>query len=355
MQKMMNGLRNEDCMKLLESSIYKNDLKKVVKNIDLDLLKEKSIFITGGLGLICSAIVDVLLIYGKTGNIYIGARDEKQFKNRFGGIEKVIFIQYDALKNQSLDILPDYIIHGAGLASPELYTAKPVETILSNFQGLQFLLEFAKKNNIERLLYISSSEVYGKKNTEESFKEDMYGQIDIDNIRSSYAVAKKASEMLCKTYYSEYNVDMLIVRPGHIYGPSAKKTDKRISSDFALKAANGEKLVMKSSGLQNRSYCYSLDCAAQILEVLLKGKSGQAYNVGHDEITTIRKMSQIFAKAGNVELSIAEPTEEEKKSFNPMNNASLDNSKVKELGYKDTFTVEEGLMHTVKILKEMDN
>lgn len=65
MQKMMNGLRNEDCMKLLESSIYKNDLKKVVKNIDLDLLKEKSIFITGGLGLICSAIVDVLLIYGK--------------------------------------------------------------------------------------------------------------------------------------------------------------------------------------------------------------------------------------------------------------------------------------------------
>lgn len=96
MQKMMNGLRNEDCMKLLESSIYKNDLKKVVKNIDLDLLKEKSIFITGGLGLICSAIVDVLLIYGKTGNIYIGARDEKQFKNRFGGIEKVIFIQYDA-------------------------------------------------------------------------------------------------------------------------------------------------------------------------------------------------------------------------------------------------------------------
>lgn len=58
---------------------------------------------------------------------------------------------------------------------------------------------------------------------------------------------------------------------------------------------------------------------------------------------------------GNVELSIAEPTEEEKKSFNSMNNASLDNSKVKKLGYKDTFTVEEGLMHTVKILKEMDN
>ena len=75
MQKMMNGLRNEDYMKLLESSIYKNDLEKVIKDIDLDLLEKKSIFITGGLGLICSAIVDVLLTYGKTGNIYIGARD----------------------------------------------------------------------------------------------------------------------------------------------------------------------------------------------------------------------------------------------------------------------------------------
>lgn len=339
-------------MKLIESKQYINDLEKAMKNIDLSGLDGKSIFITGGLGLICSAIVDVLICYGKT-NICVGARDEQRFQERFGGCDRVKFVPYDALSGLNLTMKPDYIIHGAGLASPELYTSMPVETVLSNFDGVHSLLEFAKINKVNRLLYVSSSEVYGKKTTEEPFVEDTYGEVDIDNIRSSYAIAKRASEMLCKAYASEYGVETIIVRPGHIYGPSAKSSDKRISSDFAFKAARGEKLEMKSAGLQKRSYCYSVDCAIQILTALLKGESGQAYNIGHDTVTTIRKMAEIYAEAGMVELTIAEPTEAELKAFNPMNNSSLNNSKIKGLGYRDTFSVEEGLGHTVEILKEL--
>ena len=204
------------------------------------------------------------------------------------------------------------------------------------------------------MIYISSSEVYGNKSTEESFVEGKYGVIDIDNIRSSYAVAKRASEMLCKAYTAEYKVDTVIVRPGHIFGPSAKKEDKRISSDFAFKAASEKNLEMRSLGLQKRSYCYSIDCAIQILTVLLKGESGQAYNIGHDEITTIKRMAEICAKAGNVELTVAHPTEAELKTFNPMNNSALDNAKVKNLGYRDVFSVEDGLIHTVKIIRETE-
>lgn len=339
-------------MRMIESGLYKNDLNKAISNIDLCELEGKSVFITGGLGLICSTVIDILLAHGKT-EIYVGARNQKQFLERFGGFDKVHFVQYDALAELNLDFKPDYIIHGAGLASPELYTTMPVETVLSNFDGVHELLEFAKKNDVKRLLYVSSSEVYGKKSTDDPFIEGQYGEVDIDNIRSSYAIAKRASEMICKAYSSEYGIEAVIVRPGHIYGPSAKSTDKRISSDFAFKAANGEKLEMKSSGLQKRSYCYSVDCAAQILTVLIKGETGQAYNIGHDEITTIREMAIILAKSGNVELTVAEPTEAELKAFNPMNNSSLDNSKVKALGYKDSFSVEEGLSHTVQILKDM--
>lgn len=78
-------------------------------------------------------------------------------------MDNVDYVAYDALQKPNLEIAPDYIICGAGLASPELYTQKPVETILSNFDGLHNLLEFAKQNSVERLLYISSSEVYGKR------------------------------------------------------------------------------------------------------------------------------------------------------------------------------------------------
>lgn len=341
-------------MKLLESEIYKNDLERAIKNVNLEPLASKTIFITGGLGLIGSAIVDVLLTYGRIGKVYVGARNIQHYKNRFDGIKNVCYVEYDALKELKLDIKPDYIIHGAGLASPELYTSNPVETILSNLDGVHSLLEYAKNHMVERLLYISSSEVYGKKNTDEPFKEGTYGEIDIDSIRSSYAIAKRASEMLCKAYYSEFGVDTVIVRPGHIYGPSSKRTDKRISSDFAFKAAAGEKLIMKSMGLQKRSYCYSIDCAIQILTVLLRGKSGQAYNVGHDEVISIREMAELLAKAGNTQVSVVAPTVVETKSFNPMNNSSLDNRKIKTLGYKDVFTVEEGLRHTVEILKELE-
>lgn len=340
-------------MRLLESSLYRADLEKAISSIDLTALDDKAIFITGGLGLICSTIVDVLLSYGKT-EIYVGARKEKQFLERFSGYDKVHFVHYDALFGLNLGIKPDYIVHGAGLASPELYTSMPVETVLSNFDGIHSLLEFAKNNGTKRLLYVSSSEVYGKKITDGPFIEGQYGEVDIDNIRSSYAIAKRASEMICKAYSSEYGIETVIVRPGHIYGPSAKKTDKRISSDFAFKAAIGEKLEMKSSGRQKRSYCYSVDCAVQILTVLLKGESGQAYNVGHDEITTIRDMARILAKAGNVELVVVEPTDIELKAFNPMNNSSLNNDRIKKLGYKDCFTVKEGLLHTVLIIKDIE-
>ncbi len=134
------------------------------------------------------------------------------------------FAQYVALSELSLNFKPDYIIHGTGLSSPELYTNMPVETVLSNFDGLHLLLEYVKNNDVKRLLYVSSSEVYGKKNTDDPFKEEcMCREIDIDNIRSSYAIAKRSSEMLCKAYASEYGVESVIVRPGHIYGPSAKK------------------------------------------------------------------------------------------------------------------------------------
>ena len=86
---------------------------------------------------------------------------------------------------------------------------------------------------------------------------------------------------------------------------------------------------------------------------LLNGEKGEAYNIGHDEVTSIRQMAQVLAEAGNVDLKITEPTEKELKQFNPMDNSALNNEKIKAIGYKDTFTVRDGLTHTVEILKNI--
>lgn len=338
-------------MKLYESELYRADIYKAINSINLNKLNGKTIFITGGLGLIGSTIVDVLLLYGKLKKVYVGARNYEQFKDRFGENTDALFVEYDALKDLKIDFIPDYIICGAGLASPELYVEKPVETILSNFNGVHNLLDFSKDNHVNRLLYISSSEVYGKMMSSEPYCEDQYGIIDMDNIRSSYAVAKRASEMLCKSYCSEYNVDIVVVRPGHIYGPSAKKSDKRVSSDFSFKAAEGQNIELKSAGEQQRSYCYTVDCAVQILFTLLKGEKGQAYNIGHNEIVSIREMAEIFAKIGGCEVKTVKAGALDTDRFNPMNNSALNNKRVKELGYEDIFSSQQGMEHTIRILR----
>ena len=64
-------------------------------------------------------------------------------------------------------------------------------------------------------------------------------------------------------------------------------------------------------------------------------------------------MTAVLAKAGKVDLLVADPTEEELTAFNPMKNSALCDNKIRNLGYKETFSVEEGLTHTVKILKEI--
>jgi nucleoside-diphosphate-sugar epimerase len=309
------------------------------------------------LGLILSSVVDLIIKHNdKTDanvNVYIADINESGFAIRYGAYPCVKYLNYDATKSICFDIDVDYIIHGAGVASPELYVSKPVETMLSNFIGVLNLLEYAKAHSVKRMLYVSSSEVYGTKMTADAFEEDKFGSVNINAIRSSYSEAKRASEVLCKSYSAEYDVDTVIVRPGHIYGPTASPRDKRVSSEFAFLAAQGKDLEMKSLGLQKRSYCYSLDCAAAVLIALLNGEKGESYNIGHNEITSIREMAHILSEAGNVNLKINDPTEEDLKQFNPMDNSSLNNEKIKALGYRDTFSVTEGLTHTVEILKTL--
>ena len=342
---------------ILENKLYQEDIERVLSSFDFSALKRKRLLVTGGLGLICSAVVDTLLAYNESHDasilIYVAARDEKRFLNRFGKRPCVKYVPYDAAEPIGFDVKVDYIIHGAGLSSPDLYLAKPVETMLTNFNGILNLLRYARAQGASRTLYISSSEVYGRKSVQRPFREDESGVVDINVVRSSYPESKRASEVLCRAFYSEYGVDSVIVRPGHVYGPAASRKDRRIASEFAYLSAQGKDLEMKSPGLQKRSYCYCLDCAAAILIALLKGSAGESYNIGNDEAISIREMASILAEAGNVGLSAAEPTEEELRRFNPMSNSSINDSKIKALGYKDTFAVHEGLCHTVLILKDL--
>lgn len=350
-------------MGIYDSELWISDLDETIIELpEFDELAGKSVMITGCTGLICSAVVDVLIRWNETHGekirILAAGRSESRVAARFNPYDKedwFVFVPYDASSTENeLNIPCDYIIHGASNASPNKIVKEPVETMMSNFVGMKYLLDYAKEKGTKRVLFISSSEVYGKKDGEQPYKANEYGYIDLLSARNSYSVGKRAAETLCVSYSDEYGVESVIVRPGHIYGPTAMESDNRVSSAWAHDAARGKDIIMKSDGSQIRSYCYCLDSASAILKVLLKGENVHAYNISNpNSIINIRGVAEILAKSAGVELKLELPTEAEKKGFNPMSNSSLDNTELMALGWKGLFDAERGFSHTVAIIKEM--
>ena len=351
-------------MSIYDSRQWTEDIDRTMKIVpELKKLAGHSVLITGATGLIGSSIVDLLIRYNESYEIPIfilaGGRNENRMKVRFDPYfykKYFRFFQYDALKTgNSLPQCVDYIIHGAGNAFPAVIVKEPVETMTANFIGLYELLQLARECGAKRVLYISSSEVYGLKEGNKPYEEDEYGYIDLLSQRNSYSVSKRAAETLCISYGTEYGIGTAIVRPGHIYGPTASEADNRVSSFFSREAAKGQDLVMKSDGSQLRSYCYCLDCASAILKVLIFGENGCAYNISNpDSVISIEQMARLAAEAGGVRLIRQEASEEEQKGFNPMNNSSLNSARLLRLGWKGCFDARTGFFHTVKILKEMN-
>lgn len=352
-------------MNIYDSKLWISDLNEIISKLpELDELANQSVMVTGCTGLVCSAVIDVFARWNEEHKrkikILAAGRNEKKVQERFSPYFNepwFSFVSFDASSMDNKLTLPcDFIIHGASNAAPNKIVKEPVETMFSNFLGLKCLLDSALENGTKRVLFISTSEVYGKKDHNKASKENEYGWIDPLNPRNSYSIAKCAAETMCASYYDEFGVESVIVRPGHIYGPTSTESDNRVASAWAYDVVRGKDIVMKSDGTQVRSYCYCLDNASAIIKVLLKGQSVKAYNVSNpDSIISIREMAEILSKAARVDVKMEQPTEIEKKGFNPMSNSSLNSEELLALGWRGLFDAFRGFSHTVEILKEIDN
>lgn len=339
---------------------YYNDVERVIKCIpNIDKLRGSKVLITGATGMVCSPLVDILIYlnqrFGMQIELFLAGRSRRRMSDRFEDLvegKDYSFIKYDATKDEELCLEVDYIIHGASNASPNIYSLEPVETLLGNIIGTNSMLRLATQNNTKRLLYISSSEVYGKIESELPYLESDYGFVNILDPRSCYPNAKRTAETLCVAYSVEYDIDVVIARLGHIYGPSITQSDMRASAQFSRNASRGMDIVMKSPGKQLRSYCYTLDCASAILTILINGENRNAYNISNcDSIVSIYDMAKELAGAANVGIRFADASEFERKGYNLMDNSSLDSGKLEKLGWKACFDLKEGVRRTIEHLQ----
>ncbi|AXT23842.1 NAD-dependent epimerase/dehydratase family protein [Phaeobacter inhibens] len=179
----------------------------------------------------------------------------------------------------------DFIIHGAGIASPVYYMRYPLETIESAVHGTRNLLNLATSNKeLEGFLFFSSSEIYGDPDPRAvPIKEDYYGNVSTVGPRACYDESKRLGETLCTIYNEHHGVPTKIVRPFNVFGPGMGHNDRRVVPMFTYQALNGRTIPVHGTGLQTRTFCYITDAIYGFLMTLLQGQPGEAYNIGNPD------------------------------------------------------------------------
>ncbi len=350
----------------MKDEILIQDIEKICAyDLPWNELKNKSVLITGATGFIGSFIVHLLMYrnshFEENVKIYALGRNVDTAKKRFidyWNNEEFIFITCDLCEPFMFHGNIDYIFHCASNASPDQYISDPVNTMKTNLEGTINLLDFAIEHNVRKFIYTSTIEVYGKTTNLEKIKETDFGYIDSMLLRSNYPLSKKTAEMLCVAYAKQYGMDIRIGRIPYSYGPGMKKTDKKVATEFLRNVVHNENLVLKSSGLQKRSYCYLADVVSALFTIMFLGKSAEAYNIASEKsVTTIvglaSKLVSLFPEK-NLKLLYNLPEEKDKKQFTFIENAVLDSSKIERLGWEAAYDLDEGLKRTIWSMEKED-
>lgn len=342
------------------SKLYQADLAQTALNIkNVNYYSNKSVLVTGATGLVGSYTIETLVklndLFNLNINIFAMGRNMARLQQRFKEIKEsqINFIEFD-INNDFLelpDINIDIIIHAASSANPRMFDKDPVGTLLTNVESTNKLLFWAHEKNAEKFIFISSGEVYGRLQSEHvPFKESTLGFIDTMSPRSSYPVAKRTAETLCVSFMKQYGLETLIVRPSHLFGPNFTAEDNRVSAQFFRDVIQHENILIRSTGSQLRSYCYISDAISGLLTVISSGNTGEAYNITNtsNAISMFDFAKKIASEAGQVveRKGIQQNTVGE----TPITLAVLSDNKLRLLGWKPLYDIDEGIHHTYLIM-----
>lgn len=347
----------------INHEIYKADVDAAAsENLEWEKLAGKSLLLTGATGLIGTMIVDVLMKKNRDENlnvtIYATGRNENIAAQRFSDYwddKNFHFVKMNVNEPIAQNFSVNFIIHAASNNQNFLFSTDPVNTIMANILGTYNLMEFGVKNNIERFLFVSSGDSYGKPlNPDDDFDEKYCGYIDCNTLRAGYLEGKRAGESLCNAYIEQHGIDAVIARPCRIYGGTMRLDDTKAMSEFIMNGVRGENIVLKSEGLPKFSYIYVADCVTGIFYTFLKGKCGEAYNIADSsEILTLREIAEYISELCGTKVIFELPSEVQAKGFSNAARAVLINEKLRGLGWTPKDDTKSGVKKTLDIVKTL--
>ena len=349
-------------MSLYDNDLYVEDINRIASTqLPWEKLNNKMVLLSGATGLLGSFLVDVLMEKNQDGlncMVYTLGRNQKKAEERFSrwwSDSHLAFLAYDVNKRLVRDELGtiDYVIHLASNTHPVQYATDPIGTITTNIIGLQNMLDFAIEHHVTRFAFTSSNEIYGENRGDvEMFDEEYCGYIDSNTLRAGYPESKRCGEALCQAYKSQKGLDVVVPRFTRSYGPTMLLSDTKAISQFIRKGIAGENIVLKSEGTQYYSYTYMADAVYGLLTIILCGESGEAYNIADQASNiTLKDLAWIIAKYVGKRVIFDIPDATEAAGYSKATKALLDGQKLKLLGWKPFYGIEDGIKRTLDILK----
>jgi dTDP-glucose 4,6-dehydratase len=181
----------------------------------------------------------------------------------------------------------DAVIHAAVDYGP------PRPTFERNLDGTRRVLEFARQAGARKFLFVSSGAVYGTQPPDmERISEDYPGDLAPDDPASAYGLSKRASEHLGAL---QEGLEFKVARGFAFAGPYLPSDRSGAMGNFIADALGGGPINVSGDGTPLRTYLYAADLAVWLWTILDRGTPGRAYNVGGEDIVSIRTLAERIA------------------------------------------------------------
>ncbi len=306
----------------------------------------KKILVTGSAGFIFSNFIRKA-IYNKYPYSFISIDKVSGSTNSLYSNKNHTFHIADIRDQHIIDKIfefekPDAVIHAAAESHVDFSLTRPNDFITSNVLGTQVIINACIKHTVEKLVYISTDEVYGHltSDTDAGWTEE-----SPLNPRNPYAASKAAGELLVRAAHQSHGLNYNITRSSNNYGPW-QTTDKFIPKVIKC-ISNEEKIPVYGQGLQIRDWTHVFDNCSAIMSILEKGQANETYNISANQevsnIEMVQKICNIMNKGHNlINHIIPDPRPGHDFRY------SIDSSKIKSIGWSPKLKLSEGLDQCVE-------
>ena len=235
----------------------------------------------------------------------------------------------------------DAIVHFAAESHVDRSITGPRDFAVTNCVGTALVMHAAEQAGIGRVVHVSTDEVYGSVEEGDSIETDLLVP------RSPYSASKAGSDLIALSYGTTYGLPVLVTRSSNNYGPW--QYPEKVIPLFLTNLLDGGRVPLYGDGLNRRDWLYVADNCAAVDAVLRHGVDGEVYNIGAgNELTNLELTKRLLELCGAGEDRIERVTDR----LGHDRRYSVDNTKVRSLGWAPEMDLERGLAATFEWYRE---